>query len=221
MLQAAAASCLAAWALAPAAANGQASVPIGVLRSAQVIPARFPITPAQIAGAMLRRQLPTKDARIVIAAPVTALSENAPLELQSMQMLSPHEIRLRLSCRNPAQCLSFFAVATYPEAIALAAADTNQAASASAEANSADLAAIPATATPAIETPRKQAARELTLRSGAPVTLQMDGDRIHIFLQVVSLEGGATGDKIRVATRDHKETYVAKIVTPTLVKGTL
>ncbi len=112
MLQAAAAGCLAAWALAHAAALGQTSVPIGVLRSAQVIPARFPISPAQIAGAMLRRQLPTKDARIVIAAPVTALSEDAPLELQSMQMLSPHEIRLRLSCRNPAQCLSFFAVAT-------------------------------------------------------------------------------------------------------------
>jgi len=185
--------------------------------------ARFPITAAQIATAMLGRQLPTRDARIVIAAPITALSENPQLEVQSMQLVSSHELRLRISCRNHAECLSFFALATYPEPVdpvALHAAQQSSKAidNSQPEGHTADTATP---ASPGHDTSANGAHREPALRAGAPVMLQMDGDRIHILVEVICLEGGSEGDSIRVATRDRKETYVARIVNPTLVKGTL
>ncbi len=184
--------------------------------------ARFPITSAQIASAMLGRQLPTKDARIVIAAPITALSENPQLEVQSMQLVSPHELRLRISCRNHAECLSFFALATYPEPVepaTLKAAEQSPKIIEKSQPKGQSDAAKPAS--PGRDTSSNEPHREPALRAGAPVMLQIDGDRIHILVEVICLEGGAEGDRIRVATRDHKETYVARIVNPTLVKGTL
>jgi hypothetical protein len=49
----------------------------------------------------------------------------------------------------------------------------------------------------------------------------IEGDRLHIRLQVVCLQGGAAGDKVRVSTPDHTQKFTAEILGPTLLKGSL
>ena len=61
----------------------------------------------------------------------------------------------------------------------------------------------------------------IALRSGSPATLEIEGDRLHIRMDVICLENGVIGDKVRVSSRDHKQVYTAQIITPALLKGTL
>ena len=84
-------------------------------------------------------------------------------------------------------------------------------------------AARPVAAAPALATANKGVASSEApvLRSGSPATLDFDEERVHVRVQVICLESGATGDKIRVTTRDHKQIYVAEIVAPRALKGTL
>ena len=46
----------------------------------------------------------------------------------------------------------------------------------------------------------------------------MDDARAHVELSVVSLENGAAGHKIRVATPDHKQVYLAEVVSANRLK---
>ena len=185
---------------------------------------RYPVTATHIMGAMQARQLPTQGAQIMIAAPITASIEDPQLDIQSVALVSPREIRLRMSCRDHAQCLSFFALASYPQVVSAdmlpakisSLSETPKPDSNSQHAANAKVAQTTAQAPEAaIGAPQV----DPTVRIGSAAMLQIDGDRIHIFVQVICLENGSAGDKIRVTTRDHKQSYVAQIVTPTLLKG--
>jgi flagella basal body P-ring formation protein FlgA len=57
-----------------------------------------------------------------------------------------------------------------------------------------------------------------TIRSGAHATLVMDEERAHIEVAVISLENGMAGQKIRVASPNHKQVYVAEVVSANLLK---
>jgi hypothetical protein len=63
--------------------------------------------------------------------------------------------------------------------------------------------------------------KTFVVRSGAPATLLLDGVHVHIRIAVVCLENGAPGQTIRVASRDHRQTYVAKVVDQAVVRASL
>jgi flagella basal body P-ring formation protein FlgA len=56
------------------------------------------------------------------------------------------------------------------------------------------------------------------MRAGAHATLVMDDARSHIQVAVISLENGIAGHRIRVASLDHKQVYVAEVVSANLLK---
>lgn len=183
----------------------------------------FPVTSSQIVSAMQSRQLPTQGAQIRIAAPITASLENPQLDIQAIALISPREVRMRLSCRNRAVCPAFFALVSYPQG------ENAPSLPAKFEASASALPAVSgiqqqsrttAVAAPEPKSPNAGPA-EPTLRIGSPVMLQIDSARVHILIEVVCLENGSIGDMVRVTTRDHKHSYVAQIVTPTLLKGSL
>ena len=169
---------------------------------------RFSITSDQVVAAMRGHAWPVEGVRVTLPAAMTAAVADPKLGIEMASMLNAHQARLRIVCRAAAACLPFFATAVWPESAESVAppSDTN--------AGSGDR-KTPASAGDKNES---SAAR---LRAGTSVTLLLEGERVHIQMQVVSLQGGATGDKVRVATRDRKQTYVAEIVTPTLLKGSL
>lgn len=192
---------------------------------AQESHARFPLTSQQIMKAMEGRQLSTQGVRVTIAAPITASIAEPQLEILSAALLNSHEMRLRVSCHNHSECISFFAVATFPadvDASKLPLKLEHQPGTQTATAET-----HTASSSPSIVTPQTKAvqvggtAGKPIIAAGAPATLDFEDQRIHIHLDVICLQSGAAGDKVRVSTRDRKQVYVAEIVTPTLLKGSL
>jgi hypothetical protein len=195
-------------------------MPAGIA-NAQAARSRYPLVPEEVVTAMRASQLQTRGAEVRLAAPVTAAVQDPALEIEAITPLSPRELRLRVACRNRSECLPFFAVATYTEDINPAtlplksqrqhAESDRPAPAAGAVSEGHPASASAGTAGPG-ETP--------ILHSGSPATLDFDSERVHVRIEVICLQSGGTGDRIRVATRDHKQTYVAEIVAPTLLKGT-
>jgi flagella basal body P-ring formation protein FlgA len=58
----------------------------------------------------------------------------------------------------------------------------------------------------------------IIMRTGAHATLVMDDARSHIQVTVISLENGIAGHRIHVASPDHKQVYVADVVSANLVR---
>lgn len=169
---------------------------------AQAQTARTAITTTEVTAAMAERDLPVDGLQLKLAAQITATVANPQLEIQTVLMVNPHEARIRLACRNHSECLPFFATAAWPNRVEPIVLPTDL------DRHSAGK-------------PVTKAADAMTVRAGNAATLIIDGNRTHIRLEVICLQGGATGDKVRVTTRDHKVAYVAEIVNPTLLKGSL
>ncbi len=164
--------------------------------SCQMSKTRFDITASQVTGAIAEQGFPVDGLAVKLAAVVTSGVASPQLRIQTVSMVNPHEARLRVACSSTAECLPFLVVATGPTTIeSVAVADSLKT-------------VIASTTRP-------------TLRVGTPVVLELEQGRIHIKLQVICLESGEAGKKIRVTTKDRKQSYVAEIVNPTLLKGSL
>ena len=200
-------ACVCMWMIAVSAANGEA------------IRTRFPLTPSQVISAMQSLQLPTTGVQVQLSTPITAATTDPTLEIQAVSVLDAHEVRLRVGCRERSECLSFFAVAKYeavvdPSALKL----TGHPATKPKQSSPSGKISLIAQEDPAPVSSSRSSDGPV-MRNGSPATLNFDDGRVHIRLEVVCLESGAAGDTIHVASHDHKQTYTAKIVSPTLVKG--
>ena len=193
---------------------------------AQGVPARFPVTPAQVADAMGAAQLPSAGAEIRIAARISSAVADPLLQVQSMSLLSSHTAQLRIVCQNHFDCVPFYVSVVWPEEsedITVPAAlsrtppqSKRPPVAVSATPNSPSLNDRPA-AEHTVGGPKP----EPTLRNGTQATLLMEDGRSHIRVKVVCLESGVTGDRVRVATTDRKRAYTAEVLTPTTLKGSL
>ncbi len=170
---------------------------------------RFSVTSEQVVAAMRGHAWSIEGVRITLPAAITTAVADPKLGIETASMLNTHEARLRVVCRVPAACLPFFATAVWPENVASISSPLDR----SAEGGSRK-APLPSPDGGG----ESSAAR---LRAGSSATLLLEGDRVHIQVQVVCLQAGAAGERIRVATRDRKQTYVAEIVSATLLKGSL
>jgi hypothetical protein len=62
---------------------------------------------------------------------------------------------------------------------------------------------------------------QAVVRAGSPAVLLIEGDHIHIQIQVVCLENGAPGQTIRASSKDHRQTYTAKVGEDAVLRGKL
>jgi hypothetical protein len=87
------------------------------------------------------------------------------------------------------------------------------------------LAAEPGTAamnhSPAATAPARIDPKSILMHAGAPATLFLEGGRVHIRLAVVCLENGALGQTIKVSSKDHRQTYVGKVVDGEVLRASL
>jgi hypothetical protein len=182
-------------------------------------PPRFLVTSAQIMTAMQSRQLPTEGVEVKMPATITSSVAGPSLEIQSIVLLNARTAQIKMTCRNHADCLPFYVSASWPEESAVPAIQTSTLrAASSAQAGTVQEQQPSAKASgskpDALKTEEPQA-----IHAGNTVMLLMDQNRVHIRVKVICLESGAAGDKVRVTTPDHKQAYVAEIVSPTLLKG--
>ncbi len=183
-------------------------VALSAIPASQAQSPRFSVTSEQVVAAMRGHAWPVEGVQVRLPAAITAAVADPKLGIETVSKLNQHEARLRMVCGVPAACLPFFATAVWPESAESVALPSGRN-EGSGERKTSALAA---------EANESSAGR---LRAGAPVTLLLEGERVHIQMQAVLLQGGATGEKVRVATRDRKQTYVAQIVNSTLLRGSI
>jgi hypothetical protein len=102
-------------------------------------------------------------------------------------------------CHQPAACLPFYVIVRFPKE----AVEHGAGASGASTATGSDL---------------LKPKELITMRAGAHAMMVMDDGRSHIQVAVISLENGIAGHRIRVASPDHKQIYVAEVVGANLLK---
>ncbi|HUN84056.1 MAG TPA: hypothetical protein VMU48_06740 [Terracidiphilus sp.] len=164
---------------------------------------RFPIRTELIASALTGIGIQVLPEQVVLLTDVVATTSAPRLTVRSMEKSSDHRIIIRLECDVQEECLPFF-VSIRPE-------DGNDPQQSSVKAG------MPLLSAPAFNSRSKTVA----IRSGSPAILLLDGDRVHIQISVICLESGARGQRIRVTSPDHRQTYTAEVIDGTLLKGKL
>jgi hypothetical protein len=167
---------------------------------------RFALNAAQVARALSESGIQTTGEQVSLLTRVVATEPSPKLDILSVEKLgngslAEHSVRARvkLACHLPGKCLPFYVMMSSPQTVA-----------------------GPKTvvsSTSAFGNPLVNANSEVTMKAGTHATLLMDDQRAHIQVAVISLENGMVGHRIRVATPDHKQTYVAEVVNARLLRG--
>lgn len=200
------------------AAIGLGPLGLAISSSAQAPSTRFAIAASQVTRAMVSASLPVEGVEVKLPASFTSSTSNAVLEVESLTSIGHHAARLRLVCKDHSECIPFFAEVKFPDAVDVTQLRDVKSARvvAGQSSETASQTGVPDSS------PKPSPAKDVAiLRAGAPATLVFDADRIHIRIEVVSLQAGRPGSRVRVSSPDHKQTYVAEVVTPTLLKGEL
>jgi len=182
-------------------------IPAIVLTAAAALPAagagRNAITTEQIAAALGNTGMKISAGQVVLLADVVATTKAPELRVESMERWGERRMKVRLDCANREECLPFFVAINLgnEDAVQPPFADMERAAPAVAGA--------------------KPDPSQFVVRSGSPATLLLEGDHMHIRIAVICLENGAPGQLIHVASRDHRQTYTARVGDATDLKGGL
>jgi hypothetical protein len=165
----------------------------------------FPVTAQQVAHALELQGVDVADGQISLAASIVAESAEPQLQIEGVQPLrgghsgSGLRAEVRLSCAQPHDCIPFYAFVTLPDGTELAEKSTS-------------IHALFAKRVPALP---------VAIRAGGHATLIVETARMHIRVPVISLQNGAVGAQIHVTSPDHKQTYRATVLGPSLLSGSL
>ena len=166
----------------------------------------FEITVQHVAQTLSNSVIQIADLRVSLLAKVVAAEANPELDVLSIEPLGLRRSKndaassymVKLGCHAVGMCLPFYAIASLNQGTA-------------GSQTSAPIATLAAANT--FSKPNTA----VTIRAGAHATLVMyDGDA-QIEVAVVSLENGVAGRMIHVASPDHKQIYLAEVVSPTLL----
>jgi hypothetical protein len=167
----------------------------------------FALTAHQVAQALSGSGNQITDQQVSLLAQVVATGPSPVLDILSVKPFgdrlsgkhSESRLLVKLACHVPGTCLPFYSIVSSPEATI--------------ERTPSPLSVFP-DAGNAVLKPNAG----IIMRAGAHATLVMDDNRSHIQIAVISLENGIAGHRIRVASPDHKQVYVAEVVSANLLK---
>jgi len=169
-------------------------------------PQRFALTAHQVAQALSGSGVQIADEQISLLAKVVATEANPALDVLSVEPLGDQQAvhaetrsRVKLGCHLPGKCLPFYAMVIWPDGMPGREASAHLASSVSGS-----------------DVLKPNGA--FTIRAGTHATMVMDDGRSHIQVAVVTLENGMAGHQIRVASPDHKQTYIAEVVSANLLR---
>jgi hypothetical protein len=158
--------------------------------------ARVAISPEQVAGAISKAGTNVTAQQVTLLADVVATTSRPALTVDSMERWGDHRMKVRMSCAD-AGCLPFYVAVQWGEAEPASTAPGGRA----------------ATTGGPIQT--------VLLRAGSTATLMLEGNHVHIQIPVVCLESGSVGQTIRVTTKDHRQSFLAQVGDPTVLRGSI
>ncbi len=188
----------------------------GLLVSAMSLPVwgqsppktHFSLTGEHVARALFAKGIQIPDGHVSLLADVVAAEPNPALHIVTMMPVSGQlsgkrfesRFLLKVACHLTSECLPFYAIVIWPARPA-------EGPSRGSSLVSAD---------PSSEL---QPGAVVTMRAGTHAKLLMDDDRSHIQVNVISLENGMAGHRIRVASLDRKQVYMAEVISANLLRG--
>ena len=162
-------------------------------------PGYYPISTGNVAATISASGMAVAPEQITFLTEVVATRLDPALKLRSVEKISSEQLSARVECVQSDECLPFFVtIRTGPES----------------EEESASIRtrySMTATA------PRAAA----VVRAGTTANLFLDGEHVHIRIQVTCLENGAPGQTIRVEDKGHRLFYTAQVVDGSAVRGRL
>jgi hypothetical protein len=178
---------------------------LGAAMASPAAPAsgRSAITPAQIAVAISAAGLQIGTDQVVLLSDVVATTATPRLKVESIEPWGDGRMRVRVECAASEQCLPFYVAVRFGQ-------DSS---------SRPGIAVSGVSSTEAVRTPADP--KSIVVRAGAPATLLLDGAHVHIRIAVVCLENGAAGQTIRVSSKDHRQTYSAKVIDEAVLRASL
>jgi hypothetical protein len=166
-------------------------------------PVRAIITADQVAAAISAAAMVVSPDQVTLLTEVVAKTNPPSLKVESIEQWGNHRIKVRLGCEDQDDCLPFYVAVRFDQDGGAKAAGyrSNQAS--------------------AVDARQSQVQQAIAVRAGSRAVLLIDGGHVHVRLNVICLENGATGQNIRVECKDPKQTYVAKVVNGGFLRGNL
>jgi hypothetical protein len=182
----------------------------GVGYAQAVTQQRYEITTAQVAQALANKGIRTAGLQVSLLAKVVANEPNPELDVLSVEPLgvrrsvehAASSYMVKVGCHADNKCLPFYAVASLNPSMNQGPAGTQT--------------SLPSATIAAASTSLK-ANNAVTIRAGAHAVLVMHDGNAQIEVAVVSLENGVAGHTIHVASPDHKQVYLAEVVSATVL----
>jgi hypothetical protein len=171
--------------------------------SAAPAPGHSAITPAQIAAAINAAGMQISVDQVMLLTDVVATAASPRLKVESIEPWGDGRMRVRVECAASEQCLPFYVAIRVGQDISsrqgIAALGPSSSGASGAGIDS----------------------KSFVVRAGAPATLLLDGAHVHIRIAVICLENGAPGQTIRVSSKDHRQTYTAKVIDEAVLRASL
>jgi len=174
---------------------------------------RFPITARNVVGALSDKGINVAEEQISLVSEVISNEPHPALDILAVthdpgnqgSVQSSTHLWIKIGCHVAGACFPFYAILHWPDqsvAGSLLSGMTNAKA-----------------ASAALEGALSKRSEAVTMRAGARAVLMLENDRAHIQIVVISLENGLVGHRIRVASPDHKQVYLAEVVSANVLKG--
>jgi hypothetical protein len=165
-------------------------------------PGRAAVTTEQVAAAISGTGVSVLPEQVTLLTNVVTKSDSPTLNVHSIEPWGDHRMKVRMECASQNECLPFYvSVRMEQKNGAIAAANLSNQPAANARPN--------------------RDTNSFVVRAGSRATLLLDGGHVHIRLSVVCLENGSTGQKIRVESKDPRQTYVAEVIDGGILRGSL
>jgi len=167
----------------------------------------FTLTAQQVERALQEKGIRTVGMQVTLVANVVATEPNPVFDIRAVEppgnsLAGEHtgtQSWIRVACHESGTCLPFYALVSCAEHPAGSGSDSLNTASAARKAI-------------------LNANAVITIRTGTHAMLVMDDSRSHIQIAVISLENGMTGHTVRVTSPDHKQVYLAEVVSAHLLR---
>lgn len=177
-------------------------IPVLILSIALAVPAmvraaQSPITADQVARTLSSVGMSVKQEQVILPTDIVATTNAPTLKVVSTELWGDHQLKIRMSCIKPEECLPFFVTVreSQPQTVP------------------------PSTSTAIFRV--KSDSNSIVMHIGSRETLLLEGGHVHIQMSVVCLENGAVGQTIRVTSLNHKQTYLAEVSSNHVLRGKL
>jgi hypothetical protein len=165
---------------------------------AQTSSERTQVSEDRVVTALRFFRLPVEKSQVQLLSDVATKSRAGILQVVEVERWNDHDALVKFRCANLGDCLPFFVALHWPTSedrdLALAASHRNGIV-------------------------RAGVRKEMLVRAGQKATLVIPNNKFNATTPIICLQAGSQGQKVRVATLDHKKIALAEVIDNGVLRG--